>query len=153
LAGSITTNANPISFASPINLTAAASLNSNGGNITFSNTVNGGNQLSLSAGVGNIQVIAAVGGTSRIRPVIITSANGVTASAITANAMSFSGITGITSLGALNTSLAAGINLSGTIFNFNGPVTTTGNGVVTLVNTGPLTIPSGSNFNLTGNFT
>ena len=145
-------NAN-ITFTNPINLTAATTLNSDGaGDIVIMNTVDGNQTLDLVAGSGNIFLDASIGGVTPITSLVIESANNVTTEDISSGLISQLAGTGLSDFGTLTTTSISGINLVGNQFTFDGPVTTTANGPVIITNSGLLTIPLGSPFNLTSTF-
>jgi CHAT domain-containing protein len=116
------------------------STDSGSGNLFIDGTVDGNHNLILEAGSGNITVTGAMGDNTRLGDLTINSANTVTNGAITAASIKQGQANGNTTFnGALNTG-AGGIDLTGTNFTFNAPVTTTNNGNVTIINTGLLTI-------------
>ena len=170
--GSITTGNHPLTLIGPTNLNAdiktqALTINGNtllgkdvllttvssgGGNITFKGTVDGDHDLTLETGSGNIEVTGAMGNNTRLGNLTINNANNVTTGAITAASISQVNGNSTTFNGALNTDSADGINLTGTNFTFNAPVTTTNNGNVTINNSGSLTIDAAADMNLEGAF-
>ncbi|MBS0653511.1 MAG: filamentous hemagglutinin N-terminal domain-containing protein, partial [Verrucomicrobia bacterium] len=90
LSGTVRTNNQPISFASPITLNSDVALNSGlgAGDITLSGTVNGAHQLNLAAGTGNVLLSGIIGGTTPLSSLQFTSAQNITAqNAVTANAI------------------------------------------------------------------
>lgn len=126
-----------------------------GGNITFNGTIDGSRNLTLAAGTGDIDVQGAIGGNTPIGNFNINDANNVTTQAVTAASIVQTAGSGTTTFnGAINTSDVTGINLTGTNFTFNGPVTTTNNGPVNLNHNGLVTITApinaGGAFNQNG---
>jgi len=151
------TGASPLTFISPVQLTGTSHITSNNGNILFNSTVDDSVALShtlrLIAGSGSITLSGAVGGTTPLGALAITSATNVTANGITVGALSQGAGSGTTTFnGAVVTSNGLGIDLSGSAFTFNSTVTTTGGGGMTIANSGLLSMPSGSNFTLSGPF-
>ncbi len=149
--------ANPLTFPFPAQITGPSTITTNNGNLLFNSTVDDDAPLShtlhLAAGSGSITLIGNVGGSVPLRALTISSANQVTANAITVGALSQSSGTGTSVFnGAIQTSNLLGVNLTGSSFNFNDTVTTTGGGVVTIANSGTLSIPSGSTFTVSGQF-
>ncbi|MFA6501721.1 MAG: filamentous hemagglutinin N-terminal domain-containing protein, partial [Parachlamydiales bacterium] len=158
LAGNInTTNAN-ISFSGPITLTGNTSLNTGtgAGNINLSQTIDGTFNLSLDSGTGNITLSADAGtglGTA-LNSFSITHAATVSTQAITAASIAQSaGSVSTTFNGALNTSGAAGISLTGTAFTFNAAFTTAAAGPLSVTNTGLLTFAAGATGSVAGALT
>ena len=162
LGGSITTTNSAITFPSAVvrdttnNVTI--STGSTGANITFQSTIDGDvaytRNLTLTAGTGNITLSGAVGATTPLGALTITSANNVTTNAITAGSITQLAGTGTTTFnGALNTNGPAGIVVVGNNFTFNGNITTTNGGPLTVTHTGLLTFGSGIVINLSGPFT
>src|SRR5581483_6944071 len=103
-----TTNAIPANAAinfsgsSPITLVAPVSIDSStgGGDIDFAaaSTIDGNQSIAFSAGTGNIHLLGALGGTTPLATVAITSAHDVQLAAITAGAIAQSAGTGTTTL-------------------------------------------------------
>lgn len=148
-AGDITTTDDDITFTQAVTLTGSVTLSTGAGgagDITFISTLNGTTpgteNLTLTAGTGNVLFTGAVGDTTRLGSILITSATNFTESAgLTAASLTQSAGTGTTALnGAVNTSAAAGIALTTNIINVNAGITTTGGGTVTFTNAGQLTI-------------
>ncbi|MDN3506698.1 MAG: filamentous hemagglutinin N-terminal domain-containing protein [Simkaniaceae bacterium] len=161
--GSMTTTNDDISFNGPVNLTGALTLNSGtgAGNIIFNNTVNGttagAENLTLIAGTGNITLNATVGGTTRLGIVDVQSATNVEFNAFNTNAIIQSAGTGTTTFnGVGNTNTATGIDLTGSAFTINAPLSTTNSGPVLINNGSTLTmgvngdIQSAASFSQTG---
>ena len=154
--GTLATNNNPITFSSPITLIGDVVLNSGstGANITLSSTVDGSQAISLTAGTGNITFNGDVGDTTPLTSITLVSANNFTSQAVSAGSLTQTNGTGTSIFnGSLSTSGTAGINLTGSQFQFISPVATTGNGPFSLQNSASATIGSGAPFNLTGPFT
>ncbi len=110
--------------------------------------------LNLAAGSGNINFRDAVGGNTNLAGLNITNANNVNAnSTITATSITQIAGTGTTIFNrAVNTNGVGGLNLTGTNFTFNSPITTTNSGTVTISNSSLLNIAVGANLNLDGAF-
>jgi hypothetical protein len=126
---------------------------SGGGNILIDGTIDGSQNLILETGSGKITVTDAMGGNTRLDDLTINNANNLTTGAITAASINQVAGSGNTTFnGVLNTNSTSGINLTGTNFTFNDPVTTTNNGKVTLNNSGLLSIVAGANMSLDGAF-
>ncbi len=124
-----------------------------GGNILFNSNINGNNNLILETGTGNITVGGAIGNNIPLENLIFSNVNNVQTKAITAASITQTAGTGETTInGAINTDTAAGINLTGNIFNFNGNITTTNGGGFKIDNSSPLTITPAVQFNLDGGF-
>ncbi|MEG4366296.1 filamentous hemagglutinin N-terminal domain-containing protein, partial [Microcoleus sp. C2C6] len=161
LNGPITTIDQNITFNGPVTLqnnvlvdTGAAG----GGSILFSSTLNGttaNNQdLTLTAGTGNITVKGEVGNPIPIGNLQINSASDVQTAAITANSITQTAGTGTTAFkGPVTTNAAGGLNLTGTNFAIDNPVTTLNNGNFTVNNSGDLNIATAANLVLDGEFT
>ncbi|MBD1898249.1 CHAT domain-containing protein [Coleofasciculus sp. FACHB-129] len=146
-----------ISFSGNVTLSGNVKLNTGTGNgdIAFTGAIAGsGKNLELSAGTGNINLGGAVGSSDTpIGNLTITAAKDVETKAIAAASITQKAGTGTTTFnGALKTNTATGIDLSGTNFIFNSPVTTTSNGTVTINNSGNLTIAANANMNLAKGF-
>ncbi|MDD2541239.1 MAG: hypothetical protein PHH28_09380, partial [Desulfuromonadaceae bacterium] len=138
-------------------LGADTTLNSGSGAINLVGTVNGAQVLNLSVGTGDIMMSGAVGGTTRLNALTITSANNVTASDISASRLNQVAGSGNTTLnGMVNTTSADGIKVTtGGAITDNGAITTTGNGPVILAagsdvalnasvnSSGPITLTAG----------
>ncbi len=153
LSGTIhASNAN-VTFANPITLTETATLNSNGGgDILISSTIDGPYDLIYTAGTGNITLAGIIGGTTPVLSLTITTAANVSTSAISAGSITQNAGSGLSTFGALTTTLPAGISVTGTAFTFNGAVSTTGGGGISINNSGALTLSSSAPLTLTGAF-
>ncbi|WP_449420256.1 CHAT domain-containing protein [Phormidium nigroviride] len=124
-----------------------------GGDILFNGNINGNDNLTLETGTGNITVSGAIGNNTPLENLIFSNVNNVQTKTITAASITQTAGTGETTInGAINTDTAAGINLTGNIFNFNGNITTTNGGGFTINNSSPLTITPAVQFNLDGGF-
>ncbi len=153
-AGDVTTTADAIGFNSPTTLSGSIALASAGGNVTFastlSGTTDGAENLRIAAGAGNVSFGGAVGAT-RLGVVDVDSAANVTSIGLTAAALNQDSGSGTTTLnGAVNTSAAAGVTLTGTNLVLNAPVTTAASGVVTLNHSGTTTIAAAGDINADG---
>ncbi len=154
LSGTLHAEDQTITFNNPITLIGSTTLNSDGGaDITIVSAIDGAQDLVLNAGTdGNILIQADIGAITPITTLTITNAHDVTTQAINAGSIAQSAGSGLSTLGALTTTLNAGIDLSGNQFTFSSPVTTGGVGPVQITNTGLLSIPSGSTFTVGGAF-
>jgi hypothetical protein len=180
LAGTLSTSRNVttlggnITFHRAVTLTGNVALSTGAaavGNILFQNAaeVGGSFNLTLTAGTGNVSFGTAAGaangriggaaGANRIGVLNITSAAGVTTNGeVYAGSIAQAAGTGTTTFhNLLNTNAAGGIDLNGTNFTFNGTVTTTAGGPVTITHNGVLPdglldINAGANFNIAGPF-
>ncbi|WP_157135547.1 CHAT domain-containing protein, partial [Kamptonema sp. PCC 6506] len=124
-----------------------------GGDILFNGNINGNDNLTLETGTGNITVSGAIGNNTPLENLTFSNVNNVQTKAITAASITQIAGTGETTInGAINTDTAAGINLTGNIFNFNGNITTTNGGGFKIDNSSPLTITLAVQFNLDGGF-
>lgn len=153
IAGTLTTNNQPISFANAITLSNDTVLSSGAGagDVTLSGTVNGTHALTLTAGTGSISLAGVIGGITPLTTLTFTSAANITAIAMSANSIVQSAGTGTTTFnGAVSTNTINGITLAGTAFQFNNTVTTTSAGPFALTNSGTAMIASA--FNLAGAF-
>ena len=155
--GNITTTNTPLAFPNPVVLTAnnTYSTGTAGGNITFDSTLDGDapytRGLTLTANTGNIDFIGAVGSINPLSSLIITSANNVTANAITVGALYQLSGTGTTTFnGPVIVPTTVGIQLIGNNFTINNTVTTLSNGSLAITNTGTLTLAG--TLNLSGGF-
>jgi len=179
LSGNISTSSDDITFTDAVTVDGAVSVSSNAvddsaGNIWFKNTVDGNasgvNELSVTAGAANVNFDAAVGGGvgTSLNNLTIASANNVNTVGITANTLTQSTGTGLSTYGPLT--ISGDVNLSGTSFTLDGLVATSNGGALNIVNTGALefnqavtldgalnqtgngavTLASGTNINTTG---
>ena len=139
----LTTIGQNITINGNIFLSNTVGIDTNGGNILVNGTIDGNQNLILAAGNGNITLTEALGSNTRIGNLTISSANDVTAAAIRASSITQTAGTGTTTFdGPLDTNSPNGINLTGTNFVINRPVTTTNGGGVVINNAGGLSIPS-----------
>ena len=146
--GTVATTNQSITFLNPasaITLTNDLSLNTGttGGNIQIHGTINGAHALTLNGGTGgSITLFSAVGGVApALTSVAITNAFDVTTQAITAGSIAQSAGQDLTTFnGALTTSTAGGVSLTGTGFQIANGVTTGDSGPFTLVNSGLATL-------------
>ncbi len=142
LSGAITAANSNISFSSPITLSGAVSLStgSGSGNITLNQTVQGAFGLTLNAGTGNITLGGNIGTITPLTAFTITNGASISTQAITSAFITQTAGTGTTTFnGALNTTGATGLSLTGTSFTFNNTYTTSGVGPLTLTNSGLVT--------------
>ena len=166
-AGDVTTTGDLVNYNSATTLTGGVLVNSTsgsatGGAITFGSTLNGAQSLGLTAGTGgNVVFTGAVGGTTRLGAMTISSANNVTAAAIKAASLTQASGQGITALNGLEDfDTAAGLNIvTDTISLQNAVRTTSGGGVTFNANNlgggaaGTLTIGSDGGITSSGNVT
>ena len=162
----ITTTGDAVSFATGVTLNGAGLTsidttsggNTAGGNITFNSTLTGTTagveNLTLNAGsAGDILFTGAVGAT-RLGAIAITNAHDVSEKAgITAASLVQTAGTGVTTFdvgGAVNTNTVTGVQLNGTNLQVNAGITTTGNGVVTINESGTATFLSTGTINAAG---
>ena len=162
-AGDITTTSDPITFTNAVTLSAGPVALSNGGgantgDIWFKSTLNGTTDnvedLTLTAGAGSVKFDGIVGGVKKLGDISIVSAADVTAAlAVTADTITQSAGTGTTWFkDTVTTAAAGGINLTGTNVKFDKAVNTGAAGVVTVVNSGALTILAAGDMTLGGAF-
>ncbi|HBE20105.1 MAG TPA: hypothetical protein DEG17_17550 [Cyanobacteria bacterium UBA11149] len=151
LNANLTTAGQSISINGNTALSNAITLNTGNGDMNFNGTVDGNQNFTLIAGTGNINFAQAVGSTTRLGNLTVTSANNFTANSLTAASLIQNAGTGTTSLGILNTNAANGINLTGNNFNFNGAINTTGGGL-TIAHSGQVTIDAAADMILGGDF-
>lgn len=159
LGGNITTVNNAVTFPVAVvrDTIMTATVSTSGGDITFSNTIDGDaaltRNLTLAAGSGNIILTGAVGSTAALETLTFSSVNNVTANAITAGILAQSAGTSTTTFnGAIATSNALGINLTGSAFTFNNTVATTNLGSVIINNSGLLSMPNAATCTISGPF-
>ncbi|MBS0603790.1 MAG: filamentous hemagglutinin N-terminal domain-containing protein, partial [Verrucomicrobia bacterium] len=165
LFGNITTSGGTIGLTGPVNVDASIALDATnaggtpaGNSISFSSTIDGmaayTQDFSLRAGGGNITFGGALGGTVPLSNVTVVSANNWTAGAMTSASILQSAGSGTTTFnGLINTNGASGISLTGTTFNWNNNITTTGGGPLSVSHTGTLTLGSGITLNISGPYT
>lgn len=146
VSGSITTTGGQISFAGASTLNGALDLSSAGGAITFGSTITGAtNNLSLTAGNGDITLTGSATGLGAVAIPSANVVNGTTLSAVSLTQSAATAITGKTTFtGAVTTSGLSGIQLTGTQFEFDGLITTTGNGPLVITNGDALAIAAGA---------
>jgi len=160
LSANITTTNDPISFTGGVNVTDHSQLDTGAaaGNVTFDNTLDGPSDLTIAAGTGDITLVGAAGNATRLGNFQITSANSLTVNnAIKATSLKQTNppslpTPGATIFGGL-IDMTGDIILYGNTYQFNGPITTTNNGVFTLNHTGNVTFANAANLNLDGAFT
>jgi len=154
--GTVITETGGIEVFSPVTFLADSTANTSlaGGDIHFHSTLDGAKNGTLVAGAGNIFFDGAVGGTTPITSLTISSANNVTAAAgISSGYIVQTAGTGTTTFnGALTTTGASGINLTGAHFSLHGNVTTTGGGQFTVANSSSLIIAPSLTLSLSGPF-
>lgn len=162
IAGDITTAGGAITFGTGITLAGSSSFATTGGgapgaNISLGGAINGTTaglqNFLLDAGTGNISFGSTTGAATRLGLIGVTNAG----------AVSFGGAVrsvglvvnaGTITVGAINTSGAPGVELTGTDITLSGAITTTGGGGVTLTNSGQANVGvGGPAFILAGPFT
>jgi hypothetical protein len=156
LSGTITTNGQNISFSRPVTLVGDASLNTGSGvgNILFSSTLDGAHNLNLATGNGNITFMGTVGGTTPLGTMTITTANNVTANALSAAVFNQTAGTGISTFnGPVNLTGASGFSFVGANATFNSSVTTASGGPANIQISNNLILSSSAAFSLDGAFT
>ena len=96
--GSITTDTGGIDLHSPVNFAfdGSADTSLSGGDIHFYSTANGAKNVTLISGSGNIFFDGVVGGVIPLTSITITSANNVTAAAVSAGSITQSAGSGVT---------------------------------------------------------
>jgi hypothetical protein len=155
-AGDITTTSDNITFQSDVTLTGAIAVSTGGagtGDIDFNDTLDGGFDLALTAGTGDVGFSAAIGGGADLGAVTLNSAADVTVNDLDAASLTQTAGSGTTTFnGPVATTGAGGIDLNGTAFVISDTLTTTGNGGVSVTNTGQLTLAAGGDLTLTGAF-
>ncbi|GAB5411007.1 MAG: hypothetical protein ChlgKO_01210 [Chlamydiales bacterium] len=149
--GSFLSTNGSLHFSSAITLVGDLTLGGDG--ITLQNSVDGFFDLTLSAGTGDITLGGAVGTTTRLEDLTITSAHNVDTNDLIAATITIDSSTGTVSiLGDLNTLSPGGISFTGTNFVRNGNVTTTGGGTVTINNSGTVTGTLGNTTSIDGGY-
>ena len=145
--------------------TTNAGLTPAGATITFGSTLNGtaagAQNLTMTAGAGgDITFTGAVGGTTPLAAITISSADNVTANALTAASLTQTTGQGTTTFNGLqNYDTAAGLNVVTDTIALNQAVTTTTGGIVTLnadgfgLDAGTLTIAAAGDITSAGNVT
>ena len=158
-AGNVTTSGALVNYNSATSLTGGilidttnVGLSAAGGTVTFASTLDGGQSLGITAGTaGDVLFQNVVGGTTRLGAITITSADDVTAPAITAASLVQTAGSGTTTLnGAVNTNTASGVTLTGTNLAVNARITTTAAGVVTFNESGTVIIAAAGDINSDG---
>jgi hypothetical protein len=171
LRSDVSTSGKNITFNSPVKVenkvpvTVAHKVNLNTGegpgDILFNKTVDGTTtnspDLTLTAGKGQITFGGDAGRGAPLAPlgnIQINSAGDVQTKAITAASITQTAGTGTTAFkGPVTTNAAGGINLTGTNFAIDNPVTTLNNGTFKVNNSGDLNIATAANLVLDGEFT
>ena len=128
------------------------------GTIDFNDTLDGAFDLDLTAGGGDVVFGGTVGGVTDLADVTLVSAADVTVNAFDAATLTQSAGTGTTTFdGAVNTTGAGGIALTGNAFTVNDTIDTANGGTVTVTNAGLLTFAAGGDLDtvregITGTF-
>lgn len=145
LSGTLATVNNDLSFTDGVTLNGTTSLSTGSGigNITFSTTLDGNQTLNLTAGIGNIVFTGAVGSTTTLGALSISSAADITYSNFSGASISQTS-TGTTVIGGTMSSIdASGISLGADTVNQSGTITT--------INSGPVVINVTSSFTKSAN--
>lgn len=147
ISNNITTTNDAVSFASNVILGTDISIDTNSGtgaNVTFGGTLNGttagADNLTINAGSGDVTFTGAIGGSTPLGILTITSADDVSAAAATFLRMVQSAGTGTTSFSGAVNATNGGLSLTGTNFTFGSTVNTTSTSGLTVVATGALTL-------------
>ena len=165
-AGDVTTSGDVVNYVSATTLTGGILVlttngGTTGGTITFGDTLDGAQSLGLTAGTtGDVVFTGAVGGTTPLGAITISSANDVTAAAITASSLAQLTGQGTTTFnGAQSYSAVAGLNVVTDTISLQNTVTTNTGGIVTLnadgfgLDAGTLTIAAAGDITSAGNVT
>ncbi|MGV2341180.1 MAG UNVERIFIED_CONTAM: hypothetical protein LVR18_46735 [Planctomycetaceae bacterium] len=135
-AGEVTTSDDNVTYNSVVTLTGSVAIDTGlgVGTITFDKTVNGSEDLTLTAGTGNIDFNQSVGQTTRLDQLQIVSVTDATFDAAVSaqNVLQNAGSGTTTFVGLLDTTLPAGVNLTGTNLHVVTGINTVGTGVVTI---------------------
>ena len=135
LNGSVTTSGTQ-SFTGPVTLGAASTLTTTNSNVTFSSTVNGNYGLTVAAGTGDTTFTGAIGGS--------TALNGLT---VTTGALTAANI-GLQSSASLSVTNSASSSITGVISGTSSTLTKAGSGTLTLSGsntyTGATTVSAGT---------
>ncbi|MFN9723400.1 MAG: beta strand repeat-containing protein, partial [Planctomyces sp.] len=135
-AGEVTTSDDNVTFNSAVTLIGAVAIDTEfgAGTITFNATVNGSEDLTLTAGTGNIDFNQSVGQTARLDQLRIVSVTDATFDAAVSaqNVLQDAGTGTTTFVGLLDTTIPAGVNLTGTNLHVVTGINTVGTGVVTV---------------------
>ena len=162
LSADVTASDKIITFNSPVTVANKVNLNTGAGagKILFQKTVDGtttntnSQDLTLTAGSGNIIFGGDAGSVTPLGNLTINSAENVQTAAITANSITQTAGTGTTAFkGPVTTNAPGGLNLTGTNFAIDNPVTTLNNGYFKVNNSGELNIATGATLGLEGEFT
>ncbi len=126
----ITTTNDNISFASAVNLGFSFTLSTGvgAGNISFADTINGGVDLTLAAGTGNVTLSGAVGGTTALNSLTVSSATTANLANITTDGAQAITATTINLNGAAYTSNNDAITFTGATVLGNDVTITSGGG-------------------------
>lgn len=161
----INTSAANVDFDGPIELQSNVSISTGAGggtltlssNATLDSQPGEANNFSTTLGIGNAIFGTSVGALNPLNELRVVSAKDVTAQAEVHAArivqQAGSGTTSFTGDVTTTDATLPGIDLTGTGFVFNGPVTTTGNGSVSITHSGLLDINSAADMRLDGSFT
>ncbi len=157
LAGDITSDGN-ITLTGDVKVGRNVTLDSGDGNISFGAALDddgyGPWSLTLDAGTGDISVTGATGGSDPLSALTISDAGNATfTGAVTVPTITQTAGSGTTQFSnTLSTTAAGGIDLNGAAFTFNGAVTTSAAGPMTITNSGLLTIADAADPSLDGAF-
>ncbi|MEG4632728.1 filamentous hemagglutinin N-terminal domain-containing protein, partial [Microcoleus sp. AR_TQ3_B6] len=160
LSANVTASDKIITFNSPVIVANQVNLNTGpgAGEILFQKNVYGktanSQDLTLTAGSGKITFGGDAGSVTSLGNLKINSAGNVQTKAITAASITQTAGTGTTAFkGLVKTTAAGGINLTGTNFAIENPVTTLNNGTFKVNNSGDLNIATAATLLLDGEFT
>ncbi len=124
LAGNVLSNDGNVIFTGPVTLAGAVTVNSDAnddgtdGVIRFTSTIDGGYALSLDADTGAIRLVGAVGGSTAVASLTVTTSGAVALAAVTA--------TGAVAVTGMGLTLAGNVLSSDGHITFTGPVTLAG---------------------------
>ncbi len=108
--GSITTNAQPITFAGPLNLQGDLTLTSGNGDITFGADIEGPYTLTINAGMGDVTAVSAFSITDPLNNFIVASSNNISLNGVGSTMSLLSGqlsLTASNTISLMNTTYAA----------------------------------------------
>ena len=153
LAANISSMNESIHFHGPVTLGASVLLNTfiTSGDVNFDSSVSGAHDLTIQAGAGSIRFSGAISGLTTLH--ILSAINFTAQSSTSASSVLLQNITGLGQFqGALSTSGASGISVTGAAFTFVGPITTTNGGPLVISNSGVLTFNPALSLSLSGSF-
>jgi hypothetical protein len=134
--------------------TATLDLETNTGTISFLSTIDGNEDLIFDGGLSSIFIGGAVGGTTPVAALQVIECTNFTSRSIRAASLDIENVSGTATFnGALSTTGISGMTFSGHAFDFEGSVTTTSGGPLSIDNLGQITIGPSLAISLTGAFT